>query len=222
MNIHSFSPPAARRRRVPKVPEAHLEVRREEILDAAIACFARNGFHQTTMVDIAREAGISPGLIYRYFASKEDVIEASAQARQRARAARFQAAQRQAGAVQALDELVDQYLARAVQPATVPFELQLYGEAVRNPRVRETIRTGWDDVLARFEEIVRRGQAQGEIDRVLEPGAVGRLLLAAYVGLTVQRTVDPEVDIWKYADILKALYRGSYWRGGDAAPDGRN
>ena len=48
--------------------------RREQILDAACACFVRNGFHRTTMQDLAREAAMSAGNVYRYFASKEDLV----------------------------------------------------------------------------------------------------------------------------------------------------
>lgn len=48
--------------------------RREQILDAAEACFVRNGFHRTTMADLAREAAMSQGNFYRYFASKEDIV----------------------------------------------------------------------------------------------------------------------------------------------------
>ena len=62
---------------MPKVTEAHLESRRQQVLDAAFACFARNGFHQTTMQDICREAQLSPGAVYRYFASKEEIIAAT-------------------------------------------------------------------------------------------------------------------------------------------------
>ena len=64
---------------MPKVTDAHLEARRQQILDAASACFARQGFHQTTMQDICRKAELSPGAVYRYFASKEDIIAASCQ-----------------------------------------------------------------------------------------------------------------------------------------------
>src|SRR5437773_10393963 len=53
--------------------------RRAHILDAALVCFAKRGFHQTSMHDISAEAGISVGLIYRYFANKEAVIAAMAE-----------------------------------------------------------------------------------------------------------------------------------------------
>ena len=52
--------------------------RRSQILDAALVCFAKRGFHQTSMHDISAEAGISVGLIYRYFENKEAVISAMA------------------------------------------------------------------------------------------------------------------------------------------------
>src|SRR6202171_5049345 len=52
--------------------------RRTQILDAAVVCFAKHGFHQASMHDISAEAGISVGLIYRYFENKEAVISAMA------------------------------------------------------------------------------------------------------------------------------------------------
>jgi AcrR family transcriptional regulator len=199
---------------VPKVSEHHLEARREEILGAAIACFARNGFHQTTMSDIAREAGISPGAIYRYFASKEDVILASAEARRQARAARFEAAEKKGGSLEVLDEVVHAYLARADRPdPIVRLGVQLFGEALHNSSVRETILEGWEDVLARIAEIVSRAQAQGEINAALEPQVVALVVMAAVEGLAVHKTIDPDVDVWKYSEVLKALYSGDFWRG---------
>jgi AcrR family transcriptional regulator len=207
---------------VPRVSAARLEARRGEILDAAVACFARQGFHETTMADIAREAGVSPGLIYRYFPSKEDVIEASADAQDRARAGRFRAAQEQGDSLRALDELVDLYLARAARPdPVVRLRVQLFGEAPRNRRVRDMVRTRWDEILSRLEEIVRRAQAQGEIDPALDPGAVAGLLLAAADGLVVHKIVDPDVDVRKFAQVLKALYRDGLRRGGGPASDGK-
>jgi AcrR family transcriptional regulator len=58
--------------RTPKI----VEDRREQILDAAMKVFAEKGFARTTNKDIAREAGITAGLIYHYFDSKEAVFKA--------------------------------------------------------------------------------------------------------------------------------------------------
>src|SRR5262245_6619564 len=61
-------------------PSAQLQHdRREEILEAARRCFARAGFHQTSMQQICLEAGMSPGNLYRYFPSKEVIIAAIAE-----------------------------------------------------------------------------------------------------------------------------------------------
>jgi hypothetical protein len=100
--------------------------------------------------------------------------------------------------------------------------VQLFSEALRNPRIRETVRTAWDDLLARFAEIVRRGQAQAELHPAMEPGAAARLLVAAYVGLLVQKVMDPDVDVPKYAEALRALYRGDFRRGGSPTSDGKS
>ncbi len=58
--------------RTPKV----VEERREQILDAALRIFARKGFANATNKDIAREAGITTGLIYHYFENKEGLLKA--------------------------------------------------------------------------------------------------------------------------------------------------
>src|SRR2546426_4715714 len=58
--------------RTPKV----VEDRREQIIDAAMRVFSQKGFTRATNKDVAREAGITPGLIYYYFESKEKLLEA--------------------------------------------------------------------------------------------------------------------------------------------------
>src|SRR5580692_7615212 len=58
--------------------EDQKEGRRREILAAALRCFARDGFHSTTITDIVRESGVSQGTFYLYFQTKDDVIAALA------------------------------------------------------------------------------------------------------------------------------------------------
>src|SRR6476659_6530306 len=59
---------------MPKLKPNVQRARREHILDAAEQCFGRSGFHRTTMHDICKEAGVSPGALYVYFDSKEALI----------------------------------------------------------------------------------------------------------------------------------------------------
>jgi len=66
---------------MPRVTNAHRESRRRQILDASIECFAREGFHRTSMAQIIAEAGVSAGTIYLYFTSKEEIVEAIAEER---------------------------------------------------------------------------------------------------------------------------------------------
>src|SRR5215475_13433540 len=63
--------------RTPKV----VEDRREQIIDAALRVFAQKGFARATNRDVAQEAGITTGLIYYYFKSKEDLLKAALEER---------------------------------------------------------------------------------------------------------------------------------------------
>lgn len=202
---------------MPKVSDAHLETRRQQILEAARACFARRGFHKTTMRDICAAAALSPGAVYRYFASKEEIIEACSSRRQAARDTRFAAArQRGAGTISILDALVDAYLARSEGPDTAQeasLAVQLWAEATRNPLLGDILRLNWDDLLERAAAIIVPAQRRGEINPDLDPRAVGRLFLAVHDGLELQKNIDTDLDVGQCAAVLKALYRGDFWRG---------
>lgn len=61
----------------PRTPQQFREIREEKmnlIMDVALEHFSNNGFHATTINHIARHAGISKGLMYNYFSSKEDLL----------------------------------------------------------------------------------------------------------------------------------------------------
>ena len=53
------------------------DTRKQEILSGALLVFAQKGYDKTTISDIARELGISQGLCYRYYASKEEIYDAA-------------------------------------------------------------------------------------------------------------------------------------------------
>ena len=61
---------------MPRVSQAHLDARRAQIIDAARARFASHGFARTSMPDLVEACGLSTGAIYRYFASKDEIVAA--------------------------------------------------------------------------------------------------------------------------------------------------
>lgn len=63
--------------------------RRQELLDAAKRLFAERGYHATTMADVARRAGLSYGVVYWYFDSKDDLFKAMMTAEEEALRARI-------------------------------------------------------------------------------------------------------------------------------------
>jgi len=62
---------------MPKISDERRLARRQQILDAAWRCFAREGLHVTTMDDIIRASGLSAGAVYGYFRNKDDLILAA-------------------------------------------------------------------------------------------------------------------------------------------------
>lgn len=61
---------------MPRVSQAHLDARRQQIVDAARARFASHGFARTSMADLVAASGLSTGAIYRYFSSKDEIVAA--------------------------------------------------------------------------------------------------------------------------------------------------
>lgn len=202
---------------MPKVTEAHLETRRQQVLDAAFACFARQGFHQTSIHDICQEAGLSPGAVYRYFSSKEQIIEACCEVCEQANLNVIDAAARTDDTLQILDELAQGAFGELEDSDVYPalcLNIQWWSEALRNAQLRDSLRSSgidlWKGALA---QIISRAQEKREINPTLDPDAVARVLLSAWQGLVLQKALDPSVDVGRYVEAVKAMYSGSFWQG---------
>ena len=197
---------------MPKVSQEYSETRRRQIIDAAYRCFGRKGFHLTTMRDIYAEAKLSPGAVYHYFDSKDEIIQASFDFDYQRSRELFSTAEASDDPMRALDTLLDfffQGLKGAAALGAGRVNVQGWGEALVNPRLGETIRQVVDRYLQALAPIIRKAQAAGQLDGSLDPLAVSQLLLSAYYGLELQLALDPELDVDKYAAVVKALLRAA-------------
>jgi len=177
--------------------------RRRQILAAAEACFARRGFHAATMPDICAEAGLSPGTVYRYFRSKDELVEAIVEEDRAESLELLETNAARPDPLAAIFETVDGTLRELGKPGAAALVVEVCAEAARNPRVGEVVRRHDESVFGRLEVVLRRGQALGEIDPDLEPAATARLLAALIDGLLVRKAIAPEFDLNTLAPAIK-------------------
>jgi AcrR family transcriptional regulator len=197
---------------MPRVSEAHLAARRRQILDAARACFARNGFHATSMQDVVVESGLSMGAVYRYFKSKDDLIQAIAE-------------EVVGMLVGEIDHLID---ARPLPPLTkvldgvlavveaqtgpdgvVRMAIQVWGEALRNPRLSDLLARVYPTIRAAFVRLAARARDEGQLPRHTDPEQVGSVLFGLVPGYFLQLILVGDVNRADYLAGLEALLEGT-------------
>jgi AcrR family transcriptional regulator len=148
----------------------HSEERRRQILRAAMTCFARRGFHLTTMNDISVEAQISVGLIYRYFESKDAVITFMAGEHLDDLRRVLEQARHTPTLFEALELVSIRHCEDQPEHLHVAFVADLFAEAARNEQVRVLVR----DVTQFFIESVTDLIAASDEARTAPPGLVPR------------------------------------------------
>ncbi len=130
--------------------------RRTQILDAAVVCFAKHGFHQASMHDISAEAGISVGLIYRYFQNKEAVIAAMADRHKSEIQDLLERAGQAPSLLEALEILFTAHCCEDSPKLLSAFVVDLYAEASRNPAVADLVRDVLNTAMDGVTELIAR------------------------------------------------------------------
>jgi TetR/AcrR family transcriptional regulator, transcriptional repressor of aconitase len=192
---------------VPRVTDAHVEARRRQIIDAAVECFAREGFHRATMQDIVREAGLSPGAIYGYFSGKEEIVEEIARERHDHERALIAAAADRDDTEEALRQLAGAFFGSLADPDERKrrrLGIQMWAEALRDPRMLRMVRRGVDQPRALLAGLVREAQGRGELPSDLDPDAVARVVLSIFFGFVLQQAWDRRVELEPYLQVMEA------------------
>jgi len=167
--------------------------RRAQILDAALVCFAQRGFHQTSMHDISAEAGISVGLIYRYFANKEAVISAMADRHKSEIQDVLERARQAPTLLESLEILFTAHCCENSPKVVSAFVVDLYAEASRNPQVadlvRDVLQTSMDGVT---DLIARSPEGQKNAVGGLAPNELSELIFAVARGMLMRDVLQPQ------------------------------
>jgi TetR/AcrR family fatty acid metabolism transcriptional regulator len=193
MNIHSYLHPVSRPQRRGSIISSRSisNDKYHRILEAAVKVFARQGFHQSTVSQIAREAGVADGTIYLYFKNKEDILVQFFSYKTRQVFDRFREAVDLAdNSVDKLRRLIRRHLEEFQQDRDMA--VVYCTETHQNRRLAEAqIREMSKMYLDLVAEIVERGQQEGRIRKDLYVGLVKRFILGA---------VDEVIHTWLHAE----------------------
>jgi TetR/AcrR family transcriptional repressor of uid operon len=168
------------------------EDRRSQILNAALVCFAKRGFHQASMHDISAEAGISVGLIYRYFENKEAVISAMA-ARHKEEIQEVLERARQAPTLfESLDIFLTAHCCENQPRVISAFVVDLYAEASRNSHVAHLVRDVLNTAMDGVTDLISRAPETQNAAHGLSPSELAELIFAVARGMLMFDVLRPQ------------------------------
>jgi TetR/AcrR family fatty acid metabolism transcriptional regulator len=160
-------------------------------LEAAVTVFARQGFHQSTVAQIAKEAGVADGTIYLYFKNKDDILVQFFSYRTKLVFDRFRAeVQKADNSLDKLRYLIRRHLMEFQRDRNMAVVYQV--ETHQNSRLAESqireMSQMYQDLIA---EIVELGQQEGRIRKTLYLGLVKRFILGS---------VDEVINTWLHSE----------------------
>jgi TetR/AcrR family transcriptional regulator, transcriptional repressor of aconitase len=174
---------------MPKVTHEYRDARRDQILSAARRCFLRDGFHATSMQDLFAEAGLSSGAVYRYFASKDDVITAIAEENMRDVVSMIHDVassepDRPVGTV--LADIFKIVQAKDAQEGLAGLALLTWSETLRNPVLADRFAELFAQMRADLTEVVREHQCAGNLPPHVPAESLATVLISIVPGYILQ------------------------------------
>lgn len=167
--------------------------RRRQILEAALICFKEKGFHGASMSSICKKAKMSPGHLYHYFKSKNEliasIIEADASLHEEKLASLVESGNTLETMLNRIDEIwsTDKDLNAALFA-------EIMSEATRNPETAATIRQHEIRLRERFAKTIAIGQERGHIDTSVDPLGFSTMIIACVNGLRIADEAGTHLD----------------------------
>ncbi len=201
---------------MPKVTDEHRTARREQILDAAVRCAAREGFHKTTMAHVIAESGLSAGAVYGYFSGKTALIQAIAGRVVGFFAGTLQETAEGPGPVSvesafaAVVARVDA-IASEADGASARVAVHAWSEAARDEQVADIVRSSIDRVHRGWLAVLARAEQDGNLRPGLDHDRMARVLVGLMPGFLLQGpllgVIDGPTYVAAVTDLLTASLR---------------
>ena len=191
MNIHSYFYNYCELSRESKINKKNKNNKYHLILEAAVKVFARQGFYQSTIAQIAKEAGVADGTIYLYFKNKDDILVNFFRYKTKQVFERFRAEVGKAeSGLDKLRNLIRRHLAEFQRDRDMAILYQVGTHQIdrlAEDQIREMSKM-YQDLIS---EIVEAGQQEGSIRKDLYVGLVKRFILGG---------VDEVINTWLHSE----------------------
>jgi AcrR family transcriptional regulator len=171
---------------------AHEQQRRAQILSAAMTCFARQGYHATSMDDVVRESGLSVGAIYSYFPSKEDLFLALSDDRSNQTLAYLNDVFRRPGPMPEKTQAAVDYFFTILSDELLPLarvNVEFMSEAAKSERVKARQELRCESVRQFLRWMLNEAQLDGQIRADVDIDAAAELMLMLNEGIVLLSVV---------------------------------
>lgn len=181
--------------------------RADEIAAAATRAFLAKGFHQTSMADVAREAGVSMGLLYRYYADKAALIAAAAALDREGWSDEIAVLAEADDPLATLRRLTADAFRSAREPGYVDLLAEVAAEACRNARVAAVLLEDERETRAALAGALRAQQAAGRVRADADVDGFAETWLTLLEGLMLRARLDPQADPDRALAVLDPVLR---------------
>jgi TetR/AcrR family transcriptional regulator, repressor for uid operon len=181
---------------------AKAEVRRNQILAAATACFRQYGFHGASIAKISAAAGMSCGHIYHFFTNKEAIIGAIVEERVEHFLAIIADLENEADLFEAFIARVDVGVNEKTEVNFAALWLEILAEAARTPEIAQIVRAADEKMRQRLIDLECRARQARGINSTLDKGAGTEVIMAMFEGLANRIVQHPDLD---KAALIKAM-----------------
>lgn len=188
-----------------KLPAPAAPDTRQRILDAAMRCFSDSGFHNASMQQICAAASMSPGGVYRYFASKDEIIGAIFEHVHARNSQYFERMVAEGGTLETFSEVGFSCLRDLTSGPECGLFCEVFAEAKRNPQMREAFEAKYFQSHEMLRTALARLQNNGEVDGSLDVGVVATLLMAIGDGLIIRMRVGQGLQFEALWPALNAM-----------------
>ncbi len=192
---------------MPRTPKV-IEDRREQIIDAAMRVFAEKGFTRATNRDVAKEAGITTGLIYYYFENKEAVLKAVLEAR---------------SPIQIIEHIDSELLEQPPEvflpilftrmlnivenEQFIPMIRVILSEVLHNQQIAMIVTSFIQRALSFLSNYLQVQTAKGIVRSDLDPALLNQIVFGAIMGFVLRREIlhDPAALHFTRKDMAQAF-----------------